>query len=270
MIDGENNSPDTVTENKGNEVAVQNRHAKRSPMEIAIAIAGALALIFGIGITVASHYHKNSLIVWLTYLTVIFALLVPFLYWQKRENERQARVGFSDPLPVIKPSPVPSPSVSPTPLPEASKGISSPSSKPPKTDGSDSAISHIRPNTERPDYADLTRPRWTDYTEDYFFGAIWRWKYRPEMGDQEPRNIYGYCPDCNCALTHNPFPEKRKPDGFFIKAFYCHKHLGKHYWVRSTTRDPIDGIRALIRERLQSGGWEDVVKRQNDVRNGRV
>jgi len=201
-------------------------------MEIAIAVAGALAIIFGISITVASHYHKNSLIVWFTYLTVIFALLVPFLYWQKRENERQARAAFSDPLPVIAPSP----KASPSPSPSASPSLSPPpapshkpkpkaSETPTKEDlsgpprmghGSGAPSQQLWPSLPHPTPYDHLR--WTDYTEDYFFGAIWRWKYRPEMGDKEPRNIYGYCPDCNRALTHNPFPEKRKPEGFFTKA----------------------------------------------------
>ncbi|SRR6266508_2701816 len=112
--------------------------------------------------------------------------------------------------------------------------------------------------------------KWTDYREDYFFGAIWRWQYRPEMGDKEPRNIFGYCPDCNRLLTHNPYAGKRKPDGYFTYAFYCHKHLGKHYWIRSATDDPFDGVKVLIRKKLQSGEWEDVVNRQIDVRDGTV
>ena len=52
-------------------------------MDTAIAIAGFLAFVFTIILTIATYYHKQSLMVWSTYLTIVFGLLVPFLYWQK-------------------------------------------------------------------------------------------------------------------------------------------------------------------------------------------
>jgi hypothetical protein len=113
--------------------------------------------------------------------------------------------------------------------------------------------------------------RWTDYTEDYFYGAIWRWQYRPEMGDREPRNIFGYCPDCNGLLRYvRESAKKRKPDGLFSTSLHCDRRAHKSYLVRSASVDPIDGIRALIREKLQSEAWREVVKQQLDARDGRV
>jgi hypothetical protein len=127
-----------------------------------------------------------------------------------------------------------------------------------------------------PPYVSRSMPapslKWTDYKEDYFYGAVWRWEYRPEMGDKQPRNIFGYCPDCKRLLHYDRLQgwEKPKPDGSFSTSFYCGKHLGKYYWIKSTTRDAFDGIRDLISQKLQSGEWEEVVKRQNDVRSGRI
>ena len=112
--------------------------------------------------------------------------------------------------------------------------------------------------------------RWTDYTEDYFYGAVWRWNYRPEMGDKEPRNIFGYCPECNHLLKTGTTSPSRKPDELFVFAFYCGKHISKTYWLRSPTRDPIDAIRVQIREKLQTGNWREVVKQQLDARDGRM
>jgi hypothetical protein len=113
--------------------------------------------------------------------------------------------------------------------------------------------------------------KWTDYKEDYFFGAIWRWKYRPEMGDQEPRDIFAYCADCERLLTYvREFAKKRKPDGLFATGFNCGNRTHKGAWVRSASSDPIEGIRDLIRKNLASGEWKAVVQRQNDIRNGRI
>jgi hypothetical protein len=112
---------------------------------------------------------------------------------------------------------------------------------------------------------------WADYREDYFFGAIWRWKYRPEMGDREPRNIFGYCADCERLLTYvREFAKKRRADGFYATWFNCQNRTHKSRCVRSASSDPIEGIRDLIRKRLESGEWEAVVRRQKAVRNGHV
>jgi hypothetical protein len=115
------------------------------------------------------------------------------------------------------------------------------------------------------------RIKWTDYTEDYFDGAIWRWSYRPEMGDKEPRNIRGICPDCGAVLSKEMHSRKRDSEGLLKADFICHRHTPiKWFQFKTASNDPLEPIRVLIRQKLETGDWEDVVKRQIDVRDGRV
>lgn len=115
-------------------------------------------------------------------------------------------------------------------------------------------------------YSDI---KWTDYREDYFYGAIWRWKYRPEMGDKEPRNIEGWCPECDSRpLRQRTEVRIEKDSKTRIATVYCGKHIEKTYYVRTPTNLALDGIRELIRERLQNGTWKDVVIQQRQAGSG--
>jgi hypothetical protein len=110
--------------------------------------------------------------------------------------------------------------------------------------------------------------KWTDYTEDYFYDAIWRWKYRPEMGSNEPRDIHPFCPECDSPLRKIGGTGLVKPEKGRTVTFQCAQHV-RLYHFQSPSYDDFDGIRALIIERLQNGQWEKVVKRQYDAR-GRI
>lgn len=121
------------------------------------------------------------------------------------------------------------------------------------------------PYTERSRYP---RFKWTDYTEDYFYDAIWRWSYRPQMGS-EPRNVQGSCPECERPLE--PLRGVAEaPGGLRYAVFVCRAHPLRQYSVLGFDNDPYDGIRTLIREKLENGKWETVVKKQYDARRGIV
>jgi hypothetical protein len=107
--------------------------------------------------------------------------------------------------------------------------------------------------------------KWTDYTEDYFYGAICRWKYKPEMGDKEPRNVEGWCPECDKPLRQRA-EVNIQADKTRIATVYCGKHIEKTYFVRTSSNYALDGIRELIRERLQNGTWREIVKQQREAR----
>lgn len=113
------------------------------------------------------------------------------------------------------------------------------------------------------------RFKWTDYTEDYFHDAIWRWKYRPEMGNNDPRDIRPSCPECDSPLRKIGGTGKIDPDKGRTVSFQCGQHI-RLYHFQSPSYDDFDGIRALILEKLQNGEWEEVVKRQYDARRGIV
>jgi hypothetical protein len=167
------------------------------------------------------------------------------------------------PKPVVPLSPSPSPLLSP----ETPRNIPTPESKPIKIVGG--GPSQPRPNTSPPYYADLNAPKWTDYREDYFGGAIWRWGYRPEMPGQTPRNIGGYCPDCGCALraTNLLYPDPNGPGDRYL--FDC--PLNDHrFFIPAVSHDPYEGVKRLIQEKLKDRDyWEAVVIRQREARKGR-
>ncbi len=243
-------------------------------MEIAIASAAALALMFAIAITVAAHYRKNSLVIWFTYATIMFATLGPFLYWQKRENDRQPPQ-----TPALQPESKPAqtaPSQSPPPKPLKSEPAPTPTAKPRKGIGSGPSPkpmgygSGARPGgyPTRPNLYDHIK--WTDYTEDYFYDAIWRWKYRPEMGNQTPRDIKAWCPECTREVLPTDYVISQR-DGDRVAILLCsHCIPERPYRIPGFVTDHCDGIRTLIAEKLRNGQWEEVVKRQIDVRPGRI
>jgi len=109
------------------------------------------------------------------------------------------------------------------------------------------------------------------YTEDYFGKAIWRWNYRPEMGDKEPRNIKSICPDCSAVLSGKMHSRKRDSAGLLTADFICRRHTPiKWFAFKTPGNDPLEPMRVLIRQKLETGDWEDVVKQLIDVSNGRV
>lgn len=112
--------------------------------------------------------------------------------------------------------------------------------------------------------------KWTDYAEDYFYGVIWRWEYRPQMGNKEPRNITAWCPECNRLMESLP-GIAIAPDGGHTSIFVCCNHPLRQYFINAGRGvDHYEGIRALIREKLKTGRWKKVVQRQVDVRSGRI
>jgi hypothetical protein len=236
-------------------------------MEIAIAVAAALAIIFGISITVASHYHKNSLIVWFTYLTIIFALLGPFLYWQKREwAKAEAAIPKIEPhAPIATPTHSPEAKSTPDPTPKPEK--------PPKVVGSvSSQFTKPRPNTEPFYFADLTL-KWTDYTEDEFYDVIWRWHYKPP--NNTPRDIRPFCPECQYPVELNYrliFPQ-RSPiyteDVVHLK-LKCpyHPQVYRAEHIPNMQLDDFSKIKALIQERLENDSWREVVSAKRGDSSG--
>lgn len=112
--------------------------------------------------------------------------------------------------------------------------------------------------------------KWTDYTEDYFHDLIWRWEYKPQMGDKKPRNVTGLCPECEKPLQKMGGTGLVDPKEGRTVTYYCPHHLQYIRHFQSPTYDDFDGIGQLITDKLNNGQWEEVVKRQMDVRAGRI
>ena len=106
--------------------------------------------------------------------------------------------------------------------------------------------------------------KWTDYTEDYFYDAIWRWTYRP-ANDQTPRQITGFCPECNSRIVQTDWVWTQ-PDGDRVATVVCSRCIpDRAFRIPHFNTDHYDGIRELIAEKLRNGQWKDVVKRQLDA-----
>lgn len=108
------------------------------------------------------------------------------------------------------------------------------------------------------DYEEL---RYTSYTEDYFGGAIWRWGYRPEMGDQVPRNIRGFCPEDGFVLRDS-WGRAVSGAGLHYVNFSCQDYNHKSFNMPSEGSDPYEGVKKLIQKKLQSGEWRETVYHQ--------
>ncbi len=115
------------------------------------------------------------------------------------------------------------------------------------------------PPTPKPHGGPYNHIQWMDYTEDYFYDAIWRWDYIPAMGDT-PRNIRGFCPECRNRLRDTGGRAVDK-NGIAYAPFMCSNHPLKTYYIASDS-DSYDGIKNMIQDKLHSGSWREVVKRQ--------
>ena len=112
--------------------------------------------------------------------------------------------------------------------------------------------------------------KWTDYTEDYFYDAIWRWKYIPQMGNQTPRDIRAWCPECGAPIVPTDYVITQR-DGDRVAILLCsHCIPERPFRIPGFVTDHYDDIRRLIAENLRTGQWREVVKRQIDVRDGRI
>jgi hypothetical protein len=114
MSNSKKENSEAVAQQESKDIADSpTRYPKGKVMELAIQVVTALAVFGGIAITLATYYHKQSLIIWSVYFTVIMVLLVPFLFWQKRIWE-QPNDPASLPKTEAKSIPTSSPTTDPT------------------------------------------------------------------------------------------------------------------------------------------------------------
>jgi len=191
--------------------------------------------------------------------TTILIWIAVIISARQVDNSTPAPSQPSSSSPSLLPSPSPSISMSPSSSPSPSPGTEKPklAAKPvAKRAGKVPSIDAGARSHESPF-------KWTDYTEAYFLGAIWRWQWRPEMGDRIARNITGLCPECDGPLKYGePFVEEDKRKLFIL---FCGKHIHKTYYLHSPSYDPRDGIQELISKSLQDGSWEKIVRQQREA-----
>ena len=68
------------------------------------------------------------------------------------------------------------------------------------------------------------RPRWRSYTEDEFFGLVWRWRYSVVVGEGIPVDLTPFCPFCD--LQVQPVLAAGGHDGIACLCDGCGRTLG--------------------------------------------
>jgi hypothetical protein len=69
------------------------------------------------------------------------------------------------------------------------------------------------------------RPRWSAYTEDTFFGLVWRWRYSIVVGDGVPVDLTPFCPHCDFQLQPDPAADAGPGDGITYRCDSCGRAL---------------------------------------------
>lgn len=232
-------------------------------MDLAIAGAIALSVILWILSGVAQYKHRDTAVIWTVYFAIMFTILVFFLTWQKREGSHKTPPEVdANTRTAIGNKVEPSVPIVPATRNREQTGETQPYKTPSPQRQNLGSGSGAPPYTSRFPHPGF---KWSDYTEDYFYDAIWRWEYRPEMGEagKEPRNVKGYCPDCRKEVK--PYHVQYKDDGTLKSViFYCDSHPLKQYQIEGHGIDPYGRIRLSIQRKLNNGQWQDVVKHQMD------
>jgi hypothetical protein len=70
------------------------------------------------------------------------------------------------------------------------------------------------------------RPRWRSYTEDTFFGLVWRWRYSSAIGDGIPVDLTSFCPHCDFQVDHDPASGYPAVEGSAYHCEGCGRPLG--------------------------------------------
>jgi hypothetical protein len=99
---------------------------------------------------------------------------------------------------------------------------------------------------------------WMEYTQDVFYGVIWRWHYKPEI-DNTPRGLRAYCPECETDIPlqeHRPRTIKTVGQGIYLQ---CGYHSSVKHKCNS---DDYAHIKKLIQKKIDDGTWVEMVNKQ--------
>jgi hypothetical protein len=127
--------------------------------------------------------------------------------------------------------------------------------------GFDDAIkkaASAKPKSPKPSPSNKDAELWAAYTEDVFYGLIWRWHYKPEI-DNKPRNVTPYCTECNPPRPLGGFKYVDGNRGYYRLHLECKLHSSIHH---ECNVDDYAHIKKLIEKKLDDGSWKLVVDRQ--------
>jgi hypothetical protein len=105
------------------------------------------------------------------------------------------------------------------------------------------------------------RPDWRSYTQDEFFGVIWRWRYTSQGGVAD---LIPFCPACDTLIR----PARQDPPaGYYSSEWPYHTRFGCDHCTAkpSVTKGSIDTIHdKIIRQidrKLRNDEWRQIAIR---------
>ena len=98
---------------------------------------------------------------------------------------------------------------------------------------------------------------WYEYTQDIFFGLLWKWQYN---SDGSIYNLQPHCPHCEYLLDSNVDFRWRYDNQLMMKCPYCDKLTGN--W---NSEYPNRVYRA-IRLHIENGSWKEHVEENKKLK----
>lgn len=93
-----------------------------------------------------------------------------------------------------------------------------------------------------------TSPSLADYTEDRFFGVVWRWRY----AQGGPSGAWAFCPKCDTILVYS----YRHDYGDFKTTLHC-ETCEVDLATESGNKDDLVGkVHRQIDRKLRTGEWK--------------
>ena len=97
-----------------------------------------------------------------------------------------------------------------------------------------------------------TGPIVTEYREDRFFGAIWRWKYF----QGGPTGIWAFCPACDTVLVYS----YQRDFGDLKTALHC-ETCNRTILTESGDKDDLQGkVHRQIDRKIRNGEWKNNIE----------
>jgi hypothetical protein len=99
-------------------------------------------------------------------------------------------------------------------------------------------------------------PRLSEYSEDYIFGLIWKWK---AIQENFPDNSLGcFCPICSTRLVQKEWGSPNTSQFTDFHCSYCEKHIKR---LEGYMDEIISRVDFEVERKINTGEWKDVVRR---------
>jgi hypothetical protein len=96
------------------------------------------------------------------------------------------------------------------------------------------------------------RPRWRSYTEDTFFGLVWRWRYSIVVGEGLPVDLTAFCPRCDFEVRHEPASGDRAVEGIAYRCDGCSLPLGTFNESAFSLHSKVE---RFVQQRIRKQTW---------------